>query len=84
MIYAYLQSIHFEGIQHICRLHVGSHPSDLLRVYMYTLCMCRLSFVLVNPVRFCLSFFFLFLFFFSFSVMSSPKLAVCRDSTKLR
>lgn len=74
MIYAYLQSIHFEGIQHICRLHVGSHPSDLLRADMYTLCMCRLSFV-IDPVRFFLSFFFLFLFSLSSSVMSSLKIA---------
>lgn len=71
-----------EGSGSICSL--GSHPSDLLRAEMYTLCMCRLSFVL-DPVRFLFSFLFFFLFFFflfflffsflSSSVLSSPKLA---------
>lgn len=52
-MYTYSQSIP-EGSGNICSL--GSQPSDLLRADMYTLCMCRLSCGLVDPVRF---FFFL-------------------------
>lgn len=59
-MYTYSQSIS-EGSGSTCSL--GSQPSDLLCADMYTLCMCRLSFVLVDPVRFFLFLFSLFSFF---------------------
>lgn len=55
MMYTYLQSVHFRGIEQYLQ---SSQLSCLLRADMYTLCMCRLSFV-IDPVRF-----FSFSFFF--------------------